>query len=212
MQFKNLTQALDYVGGLSTTGKMPCPSYGLSAHACITGARLAKIEGSTCSGCYALKGFYGDWNRNLHQAHARRAASLYQPYWVAAMVFIIQRKKLDYFRWHDSGDIQSFQHLLNIVSVAEKCPETRFWLPTREKKFIRQYEQAFGDFPKNLIIRVSATMVDTPASPEFKNTSTVHKNKKPIGFSCQAPKQDGECRDCRECWNPKRRNISYLIH
>lgn len=212
MQFKNLTQALEYVGGLSSTGKMPCPSYGLSAHACITGSRLAKIEGSTCSDCYALKNFYGDWNKVLHQAHARRAETLYSPHWVAAMVFIIQRKKLEYFRWHDSGDIQSFQHLLNIVTVAEKCPETKFWIPTREKKFIRQYLDSFGPFPKNLIVRVSATMVDSPASPEFKTTSTVHKDKKPIGFECRSAYQDGECRDCRECWNPRRKNISYHAH
>jgi hypothetical protein len=212
MQFKTLTAALDYIGGLSTTSKMPCPSYGLSAHACITGSRLAKIEGSVCSDCYALKGMYGDWNTNVHHAHARRAESLYKPGWVDAMAFIINRRRLDYFRWHDSGDLQSFQHLLNIVAVAEKCPDTRFWLPTREKKIVFQYQQAFGDFPKNLIVRVSATMMDTPASPEFKNTSTVHKDKKPIGFSCMAAKQDGECRECRECWNPRRKNISYSHH
>jgi hypothetical protein len=212
MQFKTLDAALRYVGGISTTSKMPCPSYGLSAHQCITGARLAEIEGSTCSDCYALKGFYGDWNKNLHHAHAQRAASLYQPLWVDAMVFIITRKKLDYFRWHDSGDIQSFQHLLNIVSVAEKCPGTKFWMPTREKKFIFQYTETFGDFPKNLIVRVSATMMDTPASPEFKNTSTVHRDKKPIGFTCLSSKQEGKCLDCRECWNPKRKNVSYAYH
>jgi hypothetical protein len=212
MQFKTLKSALDYVGGISTTTKMPCPSYGLSARLCITGSRLAKIEGSTCSDCYALKGMYGDWNTNVQQAHAKRAATLYAPLWVDAMSFIITRKKLAYFRWHDSGDLQSFQHLLNIVSVAEKCPGTKFWLPTREKKIVFQYQQAFGDFPKNLIVRVSATMLDTPASPEFKTTSTVHKDKKPIGFACLAPKQDGECRDCRECWNPRRKNISYNHH
>ena len=212
MQFKTLSAALEYIGGLSEPSKMPCHSYGLSAHQCITGARLAKIEGSVCSDCYALKNFYGDWNKNIHQAHAKRAASLYQPGWVAAMVFIINRRKMDYFRWHDSGDIQSFQHLLNIVSVAEQCPETRFWLPTREKKIVLQYRQAFGDFPKNLIVRVSATMLDSPASPEFRNTSTVHKDKKPIGFACPSSQQDNQCQDCRECWNPKRKNISYHYH
>ena len=212
MQFKTLSAALDYVGGFSAPSKMPCYSYGLSAHQCITGARLAKIEGSTCSDCYALKGFYGDWNINVHQAHAQRAESLYKPGWVAAMVFIINRRKLDYFRWHDSGDLQSFQHLLNIVSVAEQCPETRFWLPTREKKIVLQYRDTFGDFPKNLIVRVSATMMDSPASPEFKTTSTVHKDKKPIGFACPASRQDNQCQDCRECWNPRRKNVSYHHH
>lgn len=212
MKFKNLDQALEYVGGISNTTKMPCPSYGLSAHACITGSRLAKIEGSTCSDCYAFKGMYAEWNTNVQSAHARRAATLYQPLWTDAMVFIIQRKKLQYFRWHDSGDLQSFQHLLNIVRVAELCPGTSFWLPTREKKFVFQYQQAFGDFPKNLIVRVSAAMMDAPPSAGFKNTSTVHRNKKAFGFACMASKQDGKCLECRECWNPRRKNISYAHH
>ena len=210
MQFKTLSSALEYVGGLSEPSKMPCYSYGLSAHACITGSRLAEIEGSTCSKCYALKGMYTF--PVVNEAHARRAASLYQPHWVQAMVFIIHRRKMAYFRWHDSGDIQSFQHLLNIVSVAEQCPETRFWLPTREKKIVRQYQQAFGEFPKNLIVRVSAAMIDAEPSPDFRNTSTVHRDKKPIGFACPSSKQNNECRDCRECWNPRRKNISYHYH
>lgn len=212
MEFKTIKDAENYIGGISETSKMPCPSYGLSARVCITGSKLVNVPGSSCSGCYALKGFYGNWNSNLLQAHAKRLESLDKPLWTKAFIFLINRKKLKYFRWHDSGDLQSFQHLLNIVTIAENCPATSFWLPTREKKLVFQYQQAFGDFPKNLVVRVSATMMDSPASSEFKNTSTIHKDKKPIGFACLASKQEGRCLDCRECWNSRRKNVSYKYH
>lgn len=206
-----LKDAIEFVGGLSNPSKMPCHSYGISAHLCITGSKLVKVEGSVCSDCYALKGMYGDWNKNVSNAHKKRAEAINKPEWVKMMVFIINTKKMEYFRWHDSGDLQNFQHLLNIVSIAEQCPNTRFWLPTREKKFINQYGEAFGEFPKNLVVRVSATMQDEPAG-DYKNTSTVHKNKKPIGRGCKAPSQGGKCLDCRDCWNPKIKNISYAFH
>ena len=40
---------------LSKPGKMPGPAYSISAKNCITGAKLAKVPGSVCAGCYALK-------------------------------------------------------------------------------------------------------------------------------------------------------------
>jgi hypothetical protein len=131
--------------------------------------------------------------------------------WVSAMVFLINKKGMDYFRWHDSGDLQSFQHLLNLVTIAEQCPNTSFWLPTREKKYINQYIKAFGDFPKNLTVRVSATMVDDKAG-DYPNTSTVHQDKKAIGFECNAPKQAGKCGKCRACWDKSVVNVSYKKH
>ena len=62
------------VGGLSAPGKMPCPSINLPAAACITGSLMAVIEGTTCYGCYALKGRY--LFKNTKIAMARRLAAL----------------------------------------------------------------------------------------------------------------------------------------
>jgi hypothetical protein len=56
---------------MSNTSKMPCPSFSLPAQACKVGAKLAKIEGSVCHGCYALKGFY-----NMPTVKAPRAGNL----------------------------------------------------------------------------------------------------------------------------------------
>ena len=210
-KFKTIKQALEFVGGLSSPSKMPCFSYGISAKLCQTGSKLVDVVGSTCADCYALKGFYADWNTNLHKAHQKRYEALQSPDWVSAMVFLINKKGMDYFRWHDSGDLQSFQHLLNLVTIAEACPGTSFWLPTREKKYVNQYQKAFGEFPANLTVRVSATMVDDVAG-DYANTSTVHQDKAPIGLACKAPDQEGKCGECRACWDKSVVNVSYAKH
>ena len=44
-------EASAIVGGLSTPGKMPCYSINLPATECKTGAKLARVPGTTCHGC-----------------------------------------------------------------------------------------------------------------------------------------------------------------
>ena len=51
-------EAREITGGLSKPSKMPGPAHNLPAVACKTGAKLVKIPGSVCAGCYALKGRY----------------------------------------------------------------------------------------------------------------------------------------------------------
>ena len=81
-------EAKQITGGLSAPSKMPGPAYNLPAVACITGAKLVKIPGSVCRGCYALKGRYRFSNVRL--ALARRLEALTHPRWVDAMVTLIQ--------------------------------------------------------------------------------------------------------------------------
>ena len=101
-------EANKITGGLSAPGKMPEGSYNIPASACQTGQILAKVEGTPCSGCYALnRGRYRF--KKTKNAMARRLASLTHPRWVEAMTTLVKKKK--HFRWHDSGDIQSVAHL-----------------------------------------------------------------------------------------------------
>ena len=48
-------------------------------------------------------------------ALARRLESLKHPQWVEAMVALIHGEP--WFRWHDSGDLQSPEHLKKIFEV-----------------------------------------------------------------------------------------------
>ena len=194
-------EAKEITGGLSAPSKMPGPSYNLPAQACITGAKLVKVMGSVCKGCYALKGRYNFSNVRL--ALARRLESLDHPQWVLAMTVLIKGEEV--FRWHDSGDLQSSWHLKRIFEVCNATPETRHWLPTREAKFL---PLSTDSIPKNLIIRMSSHMIDQKPVKFWPWTSTVSTGS----FTCPASKQGNECKSCRNCWDRNIANVSYPKH
>ena len=137
---------------------------------------------------------------------------LFNPAWVDAMVSLIEKENNLYFRWHDAGDIQNINHLKNIVKVANKTPNITHWIPTREHKIVNDFVKSGGIIPNNLIIRISATNIDGKPPKNASHTSTVHSKSKAIGFECVASKQDGACLDCRACWNPSIKNVSYKQH
>ena len=97
---------------LTRTSKMPGLSYSLPAWECKTGAKLVKVPGSVCAGCYAMKGNYTRYPA-IKAAQYRRLDAINHPQWVEAMAARI--KKLKWFRWHDAGDVQSKEHMANIV-------------------------------------------------------------------------------------------------
>ena len=202
----SVKSATEIVGGLSKPSKMPGYAYGLPAKECKVGSALVTIPNSVCSNCYALKGMYRFGT--VQTAQYKRLASIQTPHWVEAMSFLINRLKTKYFRWHDSGDIQSPSHLEKIVEVAKACPDVKFWLPTREKVFIRSHLIQHGAFPANLVVRVSGTMIDGVAPIGFANTSTVTTSTP----TCPAPGQNNECKSCRACWDAGVNNVAYLAH
>ena len=205
-------EALQLIGGsLGKVSKMPGLSYGISAHACITGSKLVTVPGSVCFSCYAMKGQY--IYNSVHTAHKRRLASITGPHWTAAMVFLIGRSKEKYFRWHDSGDLQSTEHLTKICAVAALTPKIRHWLPTRELGIVQAYVAKGGIVPDNLTIRVSATMVDGAATSKWLVTSGVH-TKEPGNDThvCPAPTQNNNCGKCRACWSKDIAHVSYHKH
>ena len=53
-----VNEALKITDSFTRTSKMPGLSYSLPAWACKTGQKLAKIPGTPCYGCYAMKGNY----------------------------------------------------------------------------------------------------------------------------------------------------------
>lgn len=189
---------------LGKPSKMPGFSYGLPAQECKTGSKLAKKPGSTCFGCYALKGCYRF--KAFKTASYKRLEALKNPLWVKAMAAQISSKKSKYFRWHDSGDVQDLKHLAKIFKVAKLTPGVQHWLPTREA-----WTQAYQDrAPKNLVIRFSMPMVNQPAAGNWRNTSTVVTEEK--NSTCPASKQGNKCLDCRACWDLSVKNVAYLAH
>ena len=201
----NKKAASKITGRLSAPGKMPEGSYNLPAVACITGAKLREIPGTPCYGCYAFKGRYNF--PNVKDALTRRLESLQHPDWVQAMTVLIKGKK--FFRWHDSGDLQSSWHLQQIFKVCEATPDTQHWLPTQE----RQYLPLEGSsVPKNLIIRLSNAKNDTKPGNAWTHWSTVVTHGARPGHMCPASFQGNKCGSCRACWSKDVKEVQYPIH
>ena len=198
----NTKEAWALVGGLSKPSKMPGWSIGIPAKECKTGKKLRQIKNSVCEGCYALKGCYVF--AVVQAAQYKRLEAINHPDWVLAMATLINSKKPDVFRWHDSGDVQDLQHLEKIFEVCRLTPEKRHWMPTREAWIKDHMHMA----PANLVVRFSSPMVDQGPVKSWANTSTVSTKSR----TCPAPDNNNECGSCRACWDPLVKNIEYGKH
>jgi len=170
----NIKQAYEIIGSLGKPSKMPGFAYGTPAELCKTGSKLRKDKRSVCYKCYAMKGFY--MFSNVKPAFYKRFEAMKHPLFVEAMTLVIKSKtkQTKYFRWKDSGDIDSLSELERIVMVCQNTPKVKHWLPTREVKIVSDYLKIYKAFPGNLVVRVSAPLVNGEPLPNFPNTSTVH--------------------------------------
>jgi hypothetical protein len=204
-------KAISEVGGFSVPSKMPCYSWSIPAQLCKTGSKLAKIEGSVCHGCYALKGFYR--MPSAKNAMTRRYGKIESKNFVSSFVKALQGET--YFRWFDSGDIQSMSMLKNIVEIARLTPTCRHWLPTKEATLVAQYLKSGKSFPENLTVRISAPMIDQLEHSKVTGQGSIvvtDFSKAKNAVNCNAPKQNGKCLDCRACWQKDVVTIAYLKH
>ena len=221
---QSVKQSETNLGGLSAPSKMPCLSFNIPAKRCKVGSKLRAIEGSVCSSCYALKGRYG--LGNVEKAMERRFKLLMTALetfegthaWIMDFAKVLnwhqKEKGQNYFRWHDSGDIQSVAHLRAINAIAFNCPTVRFWLPTREKVLVSEFLRMGEMFNENLTVRLSAPMIDENMPPLPAHVSSQvrvslvytapnwgHIFDIPSGkFACPSSLQANACGDCRACW------------
>lgn len=202
-------------GNISTGNtKMPGTTYAIDAFACITGSKLAKVEGTPCSKCYARKlqklrpSVNQGWKANLDKWNNHNPEM-----WSQAMAFQIIKYNTDGFhRWFDSGDLQSVEMLMAIVAVCNMTPRIKHWLPTQERGIVQEFIRQGNVIPDNLVIRISGSKINGPA-PKFANTSTVFdKHGEVIGKECKARSRGNQCGPCRACWNKNVPNVSYPKH
>lgn len=222
--FLKKSDAQAVCGTLTQTSKMPCKSSSLPTESCITGHRMAQQAGSICASCYADKGFYKMYEKNIKPAQHARLDAVWQAMadddaaalWVSGMAALIGKDQ--FFRHHDSGDLQGLRHLELIAQLCELTPQTRHWLPTREYGTVKQYIAKHGSLPANLTIRLSAMYPDQPVKIPASlqgvagiTASNVHRAGSAVhGTRCAAPDQAGACRDCRLCWSDA--VVSYELH
>lgn len=221
----NLTEAMAEVGAVNEAQpfgqntKMPGPSYDLPAWECKRGTLLSSDRRSMChkKRCYAKRGFFR-WRHVKERSYAH-LASLTNARWVEAFIFILRTvyRKERWFRWHAAGDLQSKQHLRNIIDVARGVPHIRFWLPTHEPFLVAEVlrERDYATLPDNLTIRISADAINAlpnwdewPLVIRTLPASMVHPTygEPPVipgklVFECRSHDRDNECGKCRVCWS-----------
>lgn len=202
------------VGGLTVTSKMPWLSYSLPASACKTGSKLRKVPGSVCSKCYACKGFY--MMPGVRAAQQKRLEILFRDIdrWAGFMAALIEKKASNidanrrYFRWHDSGDVQSVDHFDAITWIARITPGVRHYLPTKEIRYCFSYN---GMPPSNFTVRHSMSYVGQKY-PIYgpRKWATVNAGE---GFQCPASSAtEYKCGDCRACWDSGVKVVDYKLH
>ena len=124
--------------------------WSLSNTKCKMGSKLAKMESSVCAVCYAGGRRYRMPDTVAAMDRRFKALTDNPILWTAAQITLIKRRKVRWFRWHDSGDLQGKVHLHAVDLIARWCPDTVFWLPTKEYNLIKGWES-----PDNLAVRVS---------------------------------------------------------
>ena len=219
--------SLAAIGGLSWPSKMPCPSWSTPAEYCGVGGRLREVAGSTCSECYAFTGCY--LFASTRAAMARRwrilqaalatpaAAEEFAQHFAAVLNYYRRRPrgtKFRVFRWHDSGDVASVEHMAIIARVCELTPAVRHWLPTREFHTVAQWQRAGGTAPSNLCVRYSAAMIDGRLPNLGAPASYVHSGDRVAADAseCRAYTRGGHCGGGRSCWRPEVPVVSYPLH
>jgi len=220
--FESIKQALPYIVSLSKPGKMETFGYSTSALNCKQGGKLNLVEGSVCHNCYARKGRYV--YHPVQECLDKRMDKIKnEPYWVDAMVYILNHKRikkepLTIFRWHDSGDLQSMKHFRKIIEIAKMTPQITHWLPTKEVKLMKAFIKTGDKLPKNLNVRVSTFMVNgKPIKLKGMSTSVVitkDRMNKVSGFDCPVYAVTGhgnKCGDCDFCYKSKGR-VNYIEH
>ena len=196
--------------------KMPGSTFAQDAFQCGVGSKLREVPGSICSQCNMIRiqKMRPDVDKG-YKLNQSKWENCNPKDWIDSMVFQINRMYLrtlqPYHRWFDSGDLADYEQLISIDMVARLTPQIHHWLPTKEYSLVKEYFLR-NIPPKNLLIRVSAPMIDGKPSKKYKNTSTVHKKKASQGFECKARSRGNYCGECRACWDEDIANVSYPKH
>lgn len=180
-----------------------------------------------CKSCYATKGMYRfPVVKNVREHNSE---DYKRDEWVDEMIKEVS--KFDYFRWFDSGDIESVELALKIRSVVRGTPKVAHWLPTRSDKIVSisrvlsssstSVEGKIGvpfKFLSNVVIRPSADHIGLNNTEREGVNSFVIKPEDmfeakkqgihvcPVGVN---PNQKS-CDTCTACYTDQA--VAYVLH
>lgn len=172
-----------------------------------------------CQSCYATKGMYRF--PVVKAARQENQKDYHRDDWVADMVKEVS--KYDYFRWFDSGDIETPELAIKIGAVIVGTPNTKHWLPTRSDKV-----RSINDKPilkwrtskllNNVVVRPSADNIglnnnERPGVNSYviRDTDLFEAKRQGI-FVCPVTtdKNRTSCDTCTTCYTDAK--VAYLVH
>ena len=148
--------------------KMPASTFATHTADCHVGGKLRDVEGSSATNATppsSRRCTLASIKATPSTARQpRRWIAATQKQWAQAIAMQITRicDKFGepYHRWFDAGDLADLAMLKAIVRVCELTPTIKHWLPTRERAILKAFLAEGLELPTNLVIRLSATMVD----------------------------------------------------
>jgi len=207
------------IGGSTSASKMSAgvECLAFDPRQCHTGSKMRKKKGTICrEGCYGFDGCCRFSTTKIAEARRMDAYREADPAeYQAAFVRILGDGRRERMRWFTDGDLADAAMLRIIKAIAERTPDTRHWLPTKERGWLIAFERR-NVWPDNVCARLSLPGINqkVPMSVSDRPISTVHTDPSvyPDAHICPAYEQDGTCGDCDACWNREVLHVSYPFH
>jgi hypothetical protein len=127
--------------------------------------------------------------------------------WKELMAIAIRLTNNQFFRWFDSGDLQSVKMLEDIVWIAKETPTVNFWLPTQERAIVKKVDTDV----RNLVIRISNIKLNVTTNQGLSSSVGDAVNE-PGVHVCPSRQQQNKCGTCRACWDRNVNHVRYLAH
>ncbi len=153
--------------------------------------RMSKVDGTICSKCYAK--VYERMRLSLREHLQRNSERLSRPLLDDELPFL---GNLRYFRINSFGELINYDHLNNIVRIAEHNPKVDITLYTKRVDLLVKLPYK----PHNLTIIQSSLYIneiDTPCSPVVDKIFTVFDKEHAVDINCGA----ASCITCLKCYS-----------
>lgn len=136
------------------------------------------------------------------------------------------------FRWHASGEVESYEYLEMMMRIAAHHPEVRFYSYTKRFTWIQEYLDRHGDFPENFVWNLSVwenNLEEAGFKPEYLSKVQRFEWKDNISVEdynhsihCRSVIHDGKkkghldhnmsCRECGLCWKGRCKGRTILVY
>jgi hypothetical protein len=157
-----------------------------------------KDTDSICGKCYSHKSLSG-YRKNCQPAFQHNSDLLSKAELLPDFLPVINSA---FFRFNGHGELINMVHLINIVNICKKNPQTSFALWTKRKNLINKLFKMSNEYhpPKNLILIYSNPKIDCVQTEPPKHFHKVFNNvSKPVYKSienCTGQK----CIECLACY------------